>query len=508
MISLWDSNIKIKFSFSSFSLLGLLIDEGVGLLNLEGKSLPGGEELLDLLHWQLDEHTSDLWSLLGSNDQLHIVEDEVTNLLLQVRVSLNSGWEEFVSGELILLLWGHVSSVDHWGGWWHWGTWLSRWHLGHWHTWLWHHLLWHWCLWLVLSLLWHWLSTHLLTTSHVVHLLHVLVLVVVSSLVVSLSHTSSTSHVVHLVSSSIVHLLVHGLVLLDEGQKLLDDLGQMWLTGQVVPLESTSLLGLVVLEISLILGFLELDLSEFLDLIMVNDENLISIGLVGESALGSGGGVWLLVADESISITSLTSVKSDLLDLTTLFEEVSEIILSPVGWEVLHVQVASLLGVLVLDGLLDLLDGSISLLDGVSYVQFHILVHLFVLQTLDGFVGTLWTVLLVDLGWVVIADETKFTDVILVEDERFDGSIWLEHLLDLIVRPIEWNVLDIDIVDELSHISSVLWLELASLDLIGVSGGLEGFGGRVLILEAYETVSSGGVVGVEGDLKTLDVSMS
>lgn len=221
----------------------------------------------------------------------------------------------------------------------------------------------------------------------------------------------------HLVSSSVIHLLVHGLVLLNEGQKLLDDLSQVWLTGQVVPLESTSLLGLVVLEISLILSFLELDLSELLDLVVVDDENLISIGLVGESALSSGSCIWLLVADESIGVASLSSVKSDFLDLTTLFEEISEIILSPVGWEVLHVQVASLLGVLVLDCLLDLLDGSISLLDGVSDIELHVLVHLFVLQALNGLVCTSWTIFLVDLIWVIVTDETELTDIILVEDE-------------------------------------------------------------------------------------------
>lgn len=164
-------------------MLGLLIDESVGLLDLECEGLPGSEELSDLLDWQLNKHTSDLWSLLSSNDQLHVVENEVTDLLLQVRVSLGGGRDELLSLECILLLWGHVGSIHHLGLW-HWGTWS----LGHWglrHTWWWHHVVLHLSLWLRWSLLLHLLTSHL-TCTHV-HSAHVLSLMEVSSLVVSWS---------------------------------------------------------------------------------------------------------------------------------------------------------------------------------------------------------------------------------------------------------------------------------------------------------------------------------
>lgn len=235
---------------------------------------------------------------------------------------------------------------------------------------------------------------------HLVH--HVLssLVVLLSVVVVVVSHVSLTTSLhVHLLSSGMVHLLVHGLVLLNEGQDLLDDLGQVRVGVQVVPLESTGLLGLVVLEISLILGSFELDLSELLDLVMVDNENLIAIGLVRQGVLGVGSGIWLFVANESISITGLTFVKSDLLDLTTLLEEILKVILSPVGWEVLNVKVASLLGVLVLDGFLDLLNSSVGLLHGGSNVKLDFfivstLTHDLTLELFDSFLGALWTVLL------------------------------------------------------------------------------------------------------------------
>ena len=50
-----------------------------------------------------------------------------------------------------------------------------------------------------------------------------------------------------------------------------DDLGQVWLTRQTLPLEASSLLGLVLLEVGFVDGFLDLDLSELLDLIVVDD---------------------------------------------------------------------------------------------------------------------------------------------------------------------------------------------------------------------------------------------
>jgi len=76
---------------------------------------------------------------------------------------------------------------------------------------------------------------------HLVH--HVTSLVVVLLSVVVVSHWSTSVHV-HLLSSSLVHLLIHGLVLLNKGEDLLNDLSQVWVRVQIVPLESTRLLGL------------------------------------------------------------------------------------------------------------------------------------------------------------------------------------------------------------------------------------------------------------------------
>ena len=153
------------------------------------------------------------------------------------------------------------------------------------------------------------------------------------------------SHATH-VSLGLVEMGVHGLVLLHDVQKLLEDLGHVWVRGQIGKVEGTGLLSLILLEISLIDGVLDLNLSLFLDLVMVDHEGLTIIGGVVQGLLGNGGGVWLLEADEG-EASVFTLLQFDVLDGTELLEEVLEVIRSPVVWEVLDVQVASLLGYLV-----------------------------------------------------------------------------------------------------------------------------------------------------------------
>ena len=130
----------------------------------------------------------------------------------------------------------------------------------------------------------------------------------------------------------------------------MDDVGQVWLTGQVVPLETTTGDGDVLLPVSLVSDFFELEVSDLLDLVMVDDQTFAFIGLSVKGLFGVGAGIWLLEADESESVVSESFLESDLLNLSEWLEEVGKLNFSPVSWEVLDVQVASLLGVLVSDG--------------------------------------------------------------------------------------------------------------------------------------------------------------
>ena len=89
--------------------------------------------------------------------------------------------------------------------------------------------------------------------------------------------------------------------------------------------------------------------------------------------------------------------------------------------------------------------------------------------------------------------------------ERTDITERLEQICDILLRLFDWDVFHVDIVDHLSEMSSVSWLELDSLNTVRHLS-LECLGGGSLILEADEAIASGGVVSVERDLKTLDLA--
>jgi len=166
---------------------------------------------------------------------------------------------------------------------------------------------------------------------------------------VSVLDWSWTSLVVRVLSSlshvtTLVHLLVGLLIVLDDTEQLLQHLGQVRLGGKVVPLETTGLLGLVLLPIGFVTSLLHLELSDFLDLVVVDQEHLALNGVVLQVGFGLGSIGGLLEADESKRILGLLAlIESDVLDLTEGLEEVGQVILGVLVWEVLHIQIASLL---------------------------------------------------------------------------------------------------------------------------------------------------------------------
>jgi len=404
------------------------------LLDLHVQVVPVHHVLSDLVDWQLNEHTGDLWCLVVTNDHLDELVDAATDLGLQVGVVWVEGWDVLVRGVQVSLLDWHAVWVllhaHHLVGVWH-----------HWHAWSLRHLLllllllWHWLLLLLLLLLLNhsllWWHVHLLLLSHVrVHLLLLLAHVGVT-LVHVLTHAALVAaHVilswapVVLASSSLVssdvtlELLVGLLVDLDDTEELLEHLSQVRLRGQVVPLETSAQLGLVLLPVSLVTGLLHLELSDLLDLIVVDHEHLASEVVVLQVLLGLGSIGWLLVADESESILGgSTLLKSDVFDLTILLEQVHQVLLGVLVGEVLHVEVASLLRSLVSNGVTDLFDVALRLLQGVLDAELDAWSDLAIIELIDGLLGALRTVLLVLAGWVIVADEGELAELVLLDEK-------------------------------------------------------------------------------------------
>lgn len=228
--------ISLVLSFSSelathLHLVSLLlVSLGVlpvfhSLLNLEFEVVEVTHVCLDLVNWQFNKHTGDLWRLFVTNKCLNELVDGMTDLVLQVRVLRGNGWDESGSLCLVSLSNGHLS----------WVTLVV-------HHWL---LDWHW---LRINLR-HWLFVWIATLHHVVHRLathHIRVLVrhhliwmhllatwtswvltnVLSWRSVVVISWSSWSDVL-----SLIHLLLGSLIILNDTEELLKHLGQMRLRG-------------------------------------------------------------------------------------------------------------------------------------------------------------------------------------------------------------------------------------------------------------------------------------
>jgi hypothetical protein len=98
-----------------------------------------------------------------------------------------------------------------------------------------------------------------------------------------------------------------------------------------------------VLEVSSISDIFKLNLSEFLDLVVVDVELSSLERLRGKLSLSSGCTLRILVADESISDFTFLREEFDVFDFTISTEEFFKLLLCGSGWEVLDVEVASLL---------------------------------------------------------------------------------------------------------------------------------------------------------------------
>jgi len=285
---------------------------------------------LDVIHGQVDKHTGDLGSLVA-NELLDVLEEHGTHLLLVVGVLGHHSGQNLVAAHQIALLDRHVLLLGH--------------------------LLLLLLLLLLLGLLLH--LHHLLLGVHAHGLLalHLAVhgavathLVAVAAVIGAHGSATGLAALVAVVARVLLaahrarlllHEVRHGL---EEHLKVVLD---FLLVGEVGPLGALGVLLAEKLEIVLVLGGLSLDLTDLLDLVVVDSESLV---IDGQIFFGRGCLVRLLEADESVELFLLTrGVHLERLNLSVLLEESAKLILSHGLGEALNVEVASLLGALILD---------------------------------------------------------------------------------------------------------------------------------------------------------------
>lgn len=115
--------------------------------------------------------------------------------------------------------------------------------------------------------------------------------------------------------------------------------------------------------------------------------------------------------------------------------------------------------------------------------------HWSAIELVNGFLGALWTVLFALILGVIVANKAELTKVVLLYNERLDASERFEVFAEIFLSPCWWDVLDIDVVDQFSERSSVLWLELHDMNTI-FFWSFESVVSSFLLLEADEAIAS------------------
>lgn len=126
-----------------------------------------------------------------------------------------------------------------------------------------------------------------------------------------------------------------------------------------------------------------------------------------------------------------------------------------------------------------------------SDIERHVMrSHVLSVETINCFLGTFWPIFFVGVIWIIVADETKLSNVVLLKNERFDISVFSKESLNICVTHCKRNVLDIDVVDESSEGSSILWLEFNSNSYLIILTLPYSLCSRLFLIEADETITS------------------
>lgn len=323
------------------SLLHLLVEEFVSLLDASVEERPVLHDVLDVLDGEVDEHAGDLGGELLASELLHEVEDGIANGLLHVLVlGLDGGDQLGALGVEVLLGLRHVGVLSHVGlgslgllhHWWGHGRHSRWWGLRH----------------GGLVVLGAHLATLVVVVARVLLGLGVVghtavslgvtaSLVVVSLLVVVAESTRSLALL--LLAAHDAHTLLEG-----KGAEELSDLEvELVARGDLVPLVAGVVHLLEPLEAKLILGLLISDRPVLGELVVADGELTSVHGHLGEVLEGLLGHIGGLEADEGVGLGSFNGEDLDGLDLTEATEDFGKALLGRVVLDVLDVQVASLL---------------------------------------------------------------------------------------------------------------------------------------------------------------------
>jgi len=252
---------------------------------------------------------------------------------------------------------------------------------------------------------------------------------------------------------------------------------------------------------------------------VVDHQSFSFNSLVVKVLFGTSCWVWWLEANESIHVTCVDFHESDttLLNFSVWLEIWLQLLLIPISREVLYIEVASLLGLLVSQCISKLLFVSVISFHGSSDIKLQVFSNLFTMKTCNCCLSTLWTIVwivwnhisvgVLGFVWIVVANKSEFQTFNIFGFADFHWfnltELW-EHSFNFLVSHGQWNVFDINIVDQWEDTSGLLDFEVHTNGLVITSGLGDSFFSWVLLLIADKSISSWGSVIIVGYLQTFD----
>ena len=349
-------------------------EQVLSFIDLLYESIKVLQVALDFFSGQIDQHTSNLGSIVLAGNLLYIFEDKFSHLSFVVRVSLGNSRCDHESSLSIILLKAKLLATNLYSS-----LYLRHHTNGCHESWLTHGLH-HSLLQLLgrestLHLLGHLWGTTLELT--IVEVLPVVVLLLRTSALVRgalswLLLLLQLCILVELGRTSVVrsHIVIASLLILEfwlyEVDQLLQKCEHFWLLQHLHRV--TEALSLIVLVVSFVSELFMLSLSDLLDLVVTHIQVLAIKVIVVKLSFSLGSLLWVLEAHESIDDFVVLREELDVLNFSIPSKKLFKLLFSSIRGETFNEQVASLFGVLVPHHFLLLLNNSVFLLQSFLHI--------------------------------------------------------------------------------------------------------------------------------------------
>ena len=245
-------------------------------------------------------------------------------------------------------------------------------------------------------------------------------------------------------------------------------------------------------------------LSFFLHFIIINLESFSVHCLVMKISFCICSIIWFFEANKGIWVSSSFS-KSDFFDFSIMSENIGNILLSPVVWEIFNVEIASFFRLFISNGFSLFVNCPLLFAESMLNNEFQLAsFDVSSIKSINSLISAFRSVFFIH--GIIIAYKCEFPDIVWLNNTRLDVSKRLEHFFYLSIAPIVGDVFDVNVVDKLSlgfldifrfefTNYSVLWLILKSIF------------SRLNVLEAYESISSWSIIFINWCFHTLDFSI-